>query len=193
MKSQNKIILYFIALSTIFIPGCEQSYVPKPRAFFRIDLPKKEYKQLETPCPFTFEYPVYAKVLPDIRPETESCWMNIDFPQFKARIHLSYKRLNNDVAKYLEDSRTLTYKHIAKATDIRENVFVNDTNRTYGLIYDIEGDAASNLQFYVTDSTRHFVRGALYFNAPPNQDSLSPVLNFIKKDVYQMMETFQWK
>ncbi|MDQ3193353.1 MAG: gliding motility lipoprotein GldD [Bacteroidota bacterium] len=193
MKNNYKTIALLVIALTLFIQGCEQDYAPKPRAFFRIDLPEKEYQRLQTQCPFSFDVPVYAKALDDSRPVAEPCWMNIDFPNYNARIHLSYKALNNDLGKFIEDSRVLTYKHTAKATDIRENLFINDSARTYGLLYDIKGEAATNIQFYVTDSTNHFVRGALYFNTAPNQDSLAPVLEFIRKDIYQIMETFEWK
>ncbi|HET6244189.1 MAG: gliding motility lipoprotein GldD [Bacteroidetes bacterium] len=191
MKKFTIHVLFLLSI-VLFLQSCEQDYSPKPRAYFRIDLPEKEYQKLKDQCPFSFDFPTYAKVLKDERPEAEPCWMNIDFHRFNARIHLSYKPIDNNLETFIENSRSLTYKHTSKATDIRENLFINDSARTYGLLYDIKGDAATNIQFYITDSTNHFVRGSLYFNAPPNQDSLAPVIDFIKKDIYHLMETFKW-
>jgi gliding motility-associated lipoprotein GldD len=187
-----KLILTFIAFAGI--TGCgEDDYSPKPRAYFRIDLPTKEYKQLKTDCPFSFDYPVYSEVRFDNRPTAEPCWMNVEFPSFNGTIHISYKNIKNNLEQYLEDARSLTYKHVSRATDIRESVIVNEEAKVYGIIYDVKGDAASHVQFYMTDSLEHFIRGSLYFNVPPNQDSIAPVLNFIRKDITRMIETFDWK
>jgi gliding motility-associated lipoprotein GldD len=192
-KNNNTYIFLLILAAFALLQSCEQDYTPKPRAYFRLDMPAKEYRPLQTDCPFTFDYPVYADVNPDKDGMVEPCWMNIDYPNFNARIHLSYKPVASNLDKFLEDSRTLTYKHTSKATDIREHLIVNREAKVYGLIYDVKGDAASSLQFFVTDSTRHFVRGALYFNVVPNQDSLSPVIDLIRSDVTKLIDTFQWK
>lgn len=189
---RTKYIALFLML-IVFFSSCEENYSPKPRAYFRIELPKKNYQNYASDCPYTFAYPTYAKVITDNRPNSEKCWINIDYPQFDARIHISYKHVEKNLAKYLEDSRTLTYKHIVKASDIREDIVTDDSSKVYGLIYDVKGDAASPMQFYLTDSTQHFLRGSLYFNSAPNYDSILPVLEFIKKDVYYMMNTFEWK
>jgi len=183
-------ISYFIFL---LFASCESPYSPKPRAFFRIDLPEKKYQEIDMDCPFVFEIPVYSKIISDDNPNTENCWFNIDFPKFHGRLHLSYKPVNNNIGKYLEDSRTLVYKHTVRATDIREEIIRDDSAKVYGLIYDIKGNVASSLQFYLTDSTHHFLRASLYFNAAPNSDSIAPVLNFVREDIYKMIESFEWK
>ena len=177
-----------------FLFGCGSDYVPKPRGLFRIDLPEKQYTEYSSDCPFSFEYPTYARVSPHTGPNTMTCWMNIDYPEFRGRLHLSYFAINNNIEKYLEDSRSLAYKHTVKAEAIDEKLFIRDVARVYGLLYEIEGvSTASSVQFFLTDSTTHFLRGALYFNVAPRNDSLAPVINFIKEDIYHFIETFQWR
>jgi gliding motility-associated lipoprotein GldD len=189
-------IRYSLFAITLFLFSCstdEEELMPKPRGYFRIELPEKKYQAYISDCPFTFESPTYSFVHADDEKNAEPCWINIDFPRFKGRIHISYKPLNNNLQKYLEDSRTLAAKHQLKASAISEMVIKHDSVKVYGLVYDIEGNAASSLQFYLTDSTHHFLRGALYFIAPPNSDSIAPVVEFIRKDVFKLINTFRWK
>jgi gliding motility-associated lipoprotein GldD len=186
-------LIGLISLSFLFFTSCEEAYTPKPKAYYRISLPEKKYQSYSNNCPYKFDYPVYARVVADSRPNSEKCWINIDYPAFDARVHISYKEIKNNLATYIEDSRSLTYKHIVKAADIREDIIIDDSSKVYGLMYDVTGNAASHMQFYLTDSTQHFLRGSLYFNSAPNYDSILPVLEFIKKDIYHMMNTFEWK
>jgi len=189
-------ILVLVFCSLLFI-SCEgdddEIYSPKPRGYFRIDMPKKEYVKYDSVCPFSFEYPRYAVLAKDKHSNAEPCWLNIDFPKFKATIHLSYKKVDNNIATYLEDARNFAVRHQIKATGMNESVIIRDSSKVYGLLYDIEGNTASGLQFYLTDSTQHFLRGALYFNASPNVDSLKLVLDFIREDVLQLIKTTKWK
>lgn len=185
--------LYILLLIALWACS-EPDYQPKPRAYLRITFPEKKYQIYDSVCPFKFEYPNYSVIKPDRDQNSEPCWINIDFPKFKARLHLSYKKINNDgVKKYIEDSRSLVYKHTIKAESINEDLVTDSSRKIYGVIYDIKGNTASAYQFFLTDSMDHFIRGALYFNAVPNSDSLSPVLDFIKKDVRHMMGTMEWK
>lgn len=186
--------ILIIVICSFFI-SCSQDYSPKPRGYFRIELPEKKYELYSESCPFSFMKPIYANVVPDSSKDTEPCWLNIDFPQFKAKVHLSYKDINgkklfNEVA---EDSRQLAFKHTIKAVAINETMIRNAKNKVYGIYYDIEGNTASSLQFYLTDSTRHYLRGALYFSAEPQIDSLKPVLEFIRQDIDVMIGSFEWK
>jgi gliding motility-associated lipoprotein GldD len=169
--------------------------MPKPRGYFRIDLPQHEYRLFDTTFPFQFEYPVYANIAFDEYTRSEPFWLNIYYPKYHGKIHLSYKDLRsarlNDL---IEDAHTMVYKHAPKATGIRESIVNDPANRIWGMVYTIEGrDAASPFQFYVTDSTRHFLRGALYFYTRPNNDSLQPVINFIIDDIDRMIGTLEWK
>ena len=178
----------------IVATSCGENYVPKPRGYYRIDFPKKEYRKFDTSFPFTFEYPVYSKIVRDSSSLAEPYWINIVYSSFHAQLHISYKVINGNLKNYLEDSRTLVNKHIPKANSISQREFEDPVNKVYGLVYNIKGpDAASVYQFYLTDSTSNFLRGALYFDLVPNNDSLSPVIDFLKADIEQMITSFRWK
>lgn len=171
----------------------DDTIAPKPRSYFRLSFPEKKYTTYDSVCPFTFEMPVYSHIDRDKNFGAEPCWLNLNFPRFNGTLHLSYKAVNGNIKEYLEDTYTLASKHQIKASGIEEQLISRDSNKVYGLIYEIKGNAASSIQFFLTDSTRHFIRGALYFNAVPNTDSIAPVLEYIKKDIYQMIATFKWK
>jgi gliding motility-associated lipoprotein GldD len=188
-----KYIVYLLIAVSLLGCGGREIKVPKPRGYFRIDLPKKVYKQFNQDCPFTFEYPDYARVERDTDKNTQAFWYNIEFPKMKATLHLSYIKIDNNLLKILEDCRTLVYKHTVKADAIADSMFIDKSKRLYGLTYDLKGEAASCYQFILTDSLKSVVRGALYFNVPPNKDSLAPVMIFIKKDIYHFIKTFAWK
>ncbi len=168
--------------------------MPKPRGYFRIDLPDHEYRPFDTAFPFRFDYPVYTNIAFDEYTRSEPYWLNIDYPQFKGKIHLSYKNLESTkLNDLIEDSREMVYKHAPKAIGIRESIVNDSKSQIYGTVYTIEGkDAASPFQFYVTDSTQHFLRGALYFYTRPNNDSLEPVISFIIDDIDHLIGTLEW-
>ena len=183
-----------LGLLLFLVAACHEQYTPKPRGYFRISLPEHEYKGFDSTFPYSFEYPVYAVLNPDPFSPEETYWMNIDFPDFRGRIHLSYKEVDGNLAEYLEDSRQFVIKHIPKASAINDSLILNRDRNLYGLIYHIEGmGTASPCQFFITDSTKHFVRGALYFDVVPNNDSLAPVIEFLKKDIEHLLGTFYWK
>lgn len=189
----NKIsILSFIII--ILISSCKENPIPKPRAYFRISFPEKEYQQYESDCPYTFKYPVYSTITLDKNQLSEPCWININFPQYKATIHLTYKKIENDnLQELFEDSHTLVYKHVVKADAINDVLYINDSLKVYATVFNIEGNAASPLQFHATDSVNHFLRGSLYFRVTPNKDSLAPSINFIKEDIRYLIESLEWK
>jgi gliding motility-associated lipoprotein GldD len=193
MNRRNIPAILLVLLAAIAV-SCSNEYSPKPSGYFRIDLPDKKYQAFDTLFPFYFEYPAYARIVHDPQAPNEPYWINVDFPRFRGRIHLSYKKVNGNLAGYLEDSRTMALKHMSKSTGISEQVVNNPDKKVFGLIYTIQGSgAASTCQFYLTDSTRNFVRGALYFSVAPNNDSLAPVISFIQTDIGHMVETFRWK
>lgn len=186
-----KKVISLLAL-IILISSCEQDFVPKPRGYFRIDFPEKSYVDYQGKCPFSFELPAYAKV-ELIRSESyDSCWFNVLFPRHNAKVHFTYLPVHNNLEFYLEDAYAFAFKHEVKANAISRTQYHNPDSRVSGLLYDIKGNVASNLQFYATDSTDHFLRGALYFEVKPNQDSLAPVIDFIKEDVVHLLETLEW-
>ena len=177
---KNALILFLI----IFATGCSSDFTPKPRGYVRIDLPQKAYREFDTTFPFTFEYPVYARIQRDSSRMAEPYWFNLVYIPFHSQLHFSYKVIKNNLKQYLDDSRTLVNKHIPKANAIQQREYIDRANKVYGLVFDIRGsDAASTYQFYLTDSVGKFVRAALYFNLVPNNDSLQPVIDFLKEDI----------
>lgn len=196
----NKLLLLPIKTGLIFLlfallaTACQQNYVPKPRGYFRIDLPEKAYTEMDSTLPYTFSYPVYCKLTPDTYAPNEPAWINVEFPTLNGKLNLSYKKINNNLAKYIDDTHMLVSKHIPKALAIEESQISNPEHHVYGTIYKIQGsEAASVYQFFVTDSLHHFMRGALYFNSEPNNDSLAPVIDFVSKDIDHLIETLRWK
>jgi gliding motility-associated lipoprotein GldD len=175
---------------------CGRDYTPKPRAYFRIDLPAKEYKSLSDGFPYHFEIPVYAVINPYRGKwndgDTSDYWINVEYPQFHGRVHLTYKRIRNNLENMVTDAHTYAYKHSVKADAIIQSEFDNAQTRVFGVLFDIKGNTASSVQFYATDSTRHFLRGALYFDCEPNKDSLAPVREFLRADMVRMMESLTW-
>ncbi len=202
--------LYFPLVILLMLGGCNEKYTPKPRGFFRIDFPEKEYKPIKENYPYSFEIPVYSDLLADKDRNAGQFDSNIDFPENNAKIHITYKeimpgyksqssyqsdlvRANNfELAKLLEESRKFAYDHTIKADAIDEKIYMNHNERVYGTIYFIEGNAASSVQFYLTDSVKHFLRGALYLNEVPNIDSIQPVIDFIRPDIIHLIETTSW-
>jgi gliding motility-associated lipoprotein GldD len=182
-----------LLIPVVLTIGCRDKAVPKPRGYYRIDLPGKEYRLYDTICPFTFEYPVYGNISYNTGRSNEPCWFNLEFPRYKANIYFSYKAVNKNLDSLLKDSYEYAYSHSIKADAITELPWQNKENKVYGILYDIKGNTASSIQFFLTDSTRNFLRGALYFSAEPEADSLAPVIRFFREDIIHLVETFKWK
>ncbi len=175
--------------------SCQQHYAPKPRGYFRIEFPDKQYQPIAAGCPYTFDIPVYAEMVPDRSADAQPCWADIHFPQFNARIHLSYMPVSSQANfnELVEDARTFAFNHTVKATAIDQQRIRRPETDVYGLKYEISGNTASNIQFFVTDSTRHYLRGALYFHEKPQLDSIQPVLDFIKADIDTLIGSLRWE
>jgi gliding motility-associated lipoprotein GldD len=189
-----KKLFYLLLILAFIVFGCNNNYTPKPYGYYRIDFPTKEYTIFDSiGFPYSFEYPTYGKIVNDADKNAEPYWINIEFKKYNCKIYLSYKPLKNDVSHYIEDAHTLAYKHAAKADAIDEKLILDDNRKVYGLIYDIQGNAASSFQFFMTDSSKHFLRGSLYFGVQPNKDSLATAINFFQKDVLHLIETLKWK
>ncbi len=191
----RKLSFLFICISLL---GCNSDYVPKPRGYYKIDFPKHEYREYDQPgFPYKFEYPVYAEVIQDTtffedKPENPY-WINISFPSFNGKIYVSYKdaRLGN-FEKLKEDAYKMTYKHTSKATSIEDSIFTTPYGIA-GVFFRVGGNAATGKQFFLTDTSTHFLRGALYFDVTPNEDSLGIVINFLEQDMKHLINTLQWK
>jgi len=191
-----KVKLNYISLlfGLLFIfNSCRKEYTPRPRGYFRISFPAKSYKSLQMPVPYNFQIPVYSFPGSDSLNLKQLDWVTIEVPANHAQIHLSYKTINKNLGEYIEESRSLAYKHSQKASSIEEQTFMNPSKKVFGTIYNIKGNAASPMQFYLTDSTTHFLRGSLYIKEIPNIDSLQPVIEFLNQDVMRLIETTEWK
>jgi gliding motility-associated lipoprotein GldD len=201
--SMKKLAALFIPVLLLFAAcNSDHNFSPKPRGYFRIDFPQKAYQQYNGPYPFTFIYPKYAVIERDTNPLRNSKKLvnmkylfNMQFPQFNGTLHLSYESITSPKVfdELTEDARSFVFKHTVKATGINQAIIHNPDRKIYGIYYTIDGNAASSIQFYITDSTKNYMRGALYFNTTPCLDSIQPVLNFVKKDVDTMIKTFRWK
>jgi gliding motility-associated lipoprotein GldD len=179
--------------------ACNDDFVQKERGYFKITYPKKQYQRFDRPdFPYSFEYPVYGNVVKDSLFFDEQAenpyWLNIDFPQFDGRLHLSYKEIGrHKFDSLVNDAFTLSYKqHTSRASGIQSKPFTTPDGVS-GVYFTLKGNAATANQFFATDSVRHFLRGALYFNAQPNEDSLRPVNNFLREDVEHLINTLRWK
>ena len=193
MKKMTNSLVALLLLLMVTACG-DDNPQPKPRGYFRIDLPEKQYVTLDTMERYCFEYPVYATITPDYYSPDEKDWANVVFPAFKGTIHLSYKHVDGNLSQYVEDAHKMIVKHIEKASGIRDSLVIDKDRKIYGLMYFLDGEGvASPLQFYLTDSTQHFLRGSLYFNIYPNNDSLQPVIDFITDDVRHLITTLEWK
>lgn len=193
-----KLLNSYLLLLFVFLFSCNSAPVPKPKGYFKIDFPEKKYILFDQPgYPYTFEYPAYGKVVKDStffddQPENEY-WINIDFPGFDGRLHMSYKIIGpNQFSKLVDDAFKMTSKHTLKATSIDELPVKGGPGVT-GFVFDVGGNAATGKQFFVTDSMRHFLRGALYFNSTPNYDSIQPVEQFLYKDMQHLIQTLRWR
>lgn len=190
--SRTIILLSLVVLS--FLPiSCKKKAMPKPKGYFRIDFPEKKYNTWNENYPFSFDYLKGASVVKDNSRLAEAYWLNIDYPEYNATLHLSYKEVRENLEEYLEDSHRLVYKHAIKADAIDGTNYIDKQKNVYGLVYRIQGNAASSVQFIATDSLKHFLRGSLYFNNHPNSDSLAPVVQYIDKDIVRLMESLKWK
>lgn len=181
--------LYIIIGLLLVLVSCGKNYSPRPYGYFRIDLPEHRYTTFDNSYPYTFQMSEHATIIP----RKETYWMDIYYPGFKARLHCSYKTVNRNFQELSEDTRSLVYKHAIRADAITEMPFENPQAKVYGILYDITGNSASPLQVVLTDSTRHFFRAALYFNAVPNGDSIAPVVGYFREELRQLVETFEWK
>lgn len=187
------LILTMVALSMLLSTSCKESYTPKPSGYLRVDYPEKTYHLYSDQAFFEFEIPDYAVVEIDSGPRGNEGWLNVSVPQLNGKIHLSYKAVGDDLNAYITDCRELVYKHTVKAQEIEETPFIHRDMKRFGMVYDLKGDVASAVQFFITDSTKHFLRGSLYFNIQPNRDSLNPVIDFLREDIMHLIETTQWK
>ena len=180
----NKVIILAVFL---FITSCSEETFPKPKAFLRLAYNEAAYQKIMSDCPYTFEFSNKAFVQPN-----EKCWINISYPELKASLNITYRPIENNLRELLQESEKLTYNHAIKADGISAKPFDDGVKKVYGALSEVTGNAASPLQFHLTDSSKHFITGALYFKVQPNYDSILPAVKHIEKDIKHLMETLEW-
>ncbi|MDQ3109981.1 MAG: gliding motility lipoprotein GldD [Bacteroidota bacterium] len=195
---QKLFLLFALLLSFLFV-SCDDDDgsmgVPRPRGYFRISMPEKKYQQYDGDCPFSFEIPDYARMYNSAAPKAAPCWRDLHFGKFKATLYISYNEITNDtiLAQLINESWALTEAHSQVANGFRDSSIIRPKDKVYGSVQLLSGNAATQVQFYLTDSTDHFIRASLYFYSPPNKDSIAPVLDYIRKDIFHIVETLKWK
>lgn len=192
----RKTLFIAIILSTLICFSCKENYTPKPHGYLRIELPENHsYSHTPETLPFYFEYSNYAswdQLRTNKKSRSNSLWYNVHYTKYNAKIHLSYIPLNNNLDSLLEESHQFVFEHSIRADAIDEKAFNRTQDKVYGVLFDLKGNAASNMEFWATDSVEHFLRGALYLETTPNIDSLAPVINYIKEDIIHMINTLEW-
>ncbi|NCT19046.1 MAG: gliding motility lipoprotein GldD [Flavobacteriaceae bacterium CG02_land_8_20_14_3_00_34_13] len=181
---------YFFALfSLLVLLSCNEEVIIKPKAMLRLEYPKPSYQKSPEGCPFVFDINREANL--NLK---NNCWINLEYPKMKATIYMTYRQVkNHNLDSLLFDAQKLTYDHTIKASTIFEQPRVDSIHKVYGMLYMINGNAATPSQFYVTDSVHHFITGSLYFNSKPNFDSVYPATAYLREDIRRIMETIVWK
>ncbi|MFQ3297557.1 MAG: gliding motility-associated lipoprotein GldD [Polaribacter sp.] len=178
----------FLVLFLMLFFGCKEAILPKPKAYLSLTYPEKSYENLKLKRPYLFKVSKKAIVINE-----KNNWITIKYPKLKASIDITYRPVKNNLKELLIEAEKLVFKHTSKAEQIIPQDFINTEKRVFGSMYEITGNAASHLQFHVTDSTKNFIKGALYFYAKPNYDSILPAVNYIKEDILHLVETLEWK
>ncbi len=200
MKKRNNIIprvvkiflfsrnLIALMVLIVLLSSCNEETLPKPKGFLRLSYKTIPFEKIQTNCPYTFEVSNNA-----ILTFNKKCWVNITYPKLKASLNITYRPVENNLKELLRESEKLTYNHTIKADNIITLPFENSKHKKYGALAEVIGNAASPIQFHLTDSTKHFITGALYFKVQPNYDSILPAIKFVEKDIKHLMETLEWK
>ncbi|HKK12720.1 MAG TPA: gliding motility lipoprotein GldD [Flavobacteriaceae bacterium] len=185
--------LFLIAL--LFCFACGEDSLPKPKALLRLDYPAPKYKTANLNLPFTFEENTMTNNVTNIRVGNDSTTLGIDinYPAMKGTIYLTYNKIDNNLITLIKDAQNLTQKHTIKADEIVEQKYIDESRKVFGMFYEVGGNAASQSQFYVTDSIHNFLNGSLYFYAKPNYDSIYPAAIYLRNDIRHIMETLKWK
>jgi gliding motility-associated lipoprotein GldD len=185
-------LLIITSLVSIAFTACQQdTALPKPKAYLALEYPKAQYYRTDIDCNYQFLINSQAK-LKDDRYKTD-CWFDVLYPKMNGSIYLSYYPVRDNLKSLIIDAQKLPLSHEIKADAILSTTYINDEHKTYGLFYEVEGNAASQAQFYLTDSINHFVTGSIYFKAKPNYDSILPAAEYLKKDMRKIMESLEWK
>jgi gliding motility-associated lipoprotein GldD len=180
-------LIFIFLFATLFL-GCEKEYFPKPKAYLYHEYPLADYHRFINGCPYSFAVSKQSEI--SFEPK---CDAEITYPTLKAKVHITYRPVQDNLTLILQEADKLTSKHTVRADAIIPHAFQKPEHRVYGMLNEVKGESASNVQFYVTDSVHHVLTAALYFETKPNYDSLYPAVDYIKNDMMQMMETIRWK
>jgi len=180
--------LYILLLLILIFTACNDAVIPKPKAYLSLEYPKHQYKNLGLIRPYIFKVSKESILIDDAKN-----WLKISYPNLKASIDITYRPIENNLTELLTEAEKLVFKHTVKAEEITPKDFVNYQKKVFGSLYEITGNAASHLQFHVTDSSKHFIKGSLYFYAKPNFDSILPAVAYLKEDILHLVETLEWK
>ena len=175
-------------LISVLIIGCKDDVLPKPKSYLSLNYSKATYAVFENNCGYTFRYNSLANIA-----SKSICNFDINYKNMKATVYINYKPVNNNINVLLRDAQKLTYEHVKKADGILEQPYYNKSEKKYGMFYEVTGNAASQSQFYLTDSVKHFLVGSVYFYAKPNYDSVLPASEYVKNDLRVLMESLKWK
>lgn len=168
--------------------SCKNDIFPKPKSYLNLEYPTVTYHRFQNDCPYSFAISKESAI------EFKSgCRAMISYPKLNANVHITYRRVQNDLKQILLEADKLTTKHTVKADAIIPHPFENKEKKVYGVLFDVQGESASNVQFHVTDSSKHVLTAALYFKVQPNYDSIFPAVEYIKNDMIKMMESFEWE
>lgn len=180
--------LTILAITIVLLASCGEETLPKPKSQLSLAYPTPAYVKTISDCDYNFD----KNSLGTVR-YRDNCSAVIDYPSLNGSVFLTYRSVENNITALLNDAQKLTYEHVRKADDIIEEKYVNEDQGAYGMFYDIKGDAASQSQFYITDSTKHFLTGSIYFNVKPNYDSIYPAAVYLKNDIRHLMESIEWR
>ena len=181
----RKCIFFIIAIALV---SCKEEVLPKPKAYLNLAYKTAIYQQIKDIEPYAFEASLNAVIV-----YQKNNWIQIKYPKLKASVNITYRPIHDNLGELLLEAEKLVFKHTVKAEKIETKDFENTKKRVFGTLYEISGNAASQIQFHLTDSTNHFIKGALYFYTTPNYDSILPAVAYIKKDIVRFIETMEWK
>lgn len=175
-------------LIILMMNSCNEDVLPKPKAQLRLEYPSPKYKTVVSDCPYSFD----ISSVTDVKVNNK-CWVNIDYHKLKASINITYRPVEGNLKELFLEAEKLTFNHTIKADGISSAPYANKEKKVYGSIFEVTGNAASPIQFHVTDSTHHFITGAVYFDVQPNYDSIKPAINYLQNDIIRMIESMEWK
>lgn len=194
--TKHKFLTYCCVVFLLLVVGlqaCKEKSHPRPKGYFRVDLPTHEYSRFDSAAfPYSFDLSQSAQIITR-EEQGEKFWIDLNYPLLNANIYCSYKPIHANLFELSEDTRNIVYKHAVRADAIAELPYENSDKKVYAILYELSGNAASPYQFVITDSTKHFFRAALYFESTPNKDSIAPMAKYIEQDIVRIIESFEWK